>query len=32
VTEEVFMVVELQASFLEGASGKIKYHTAFSDV
>jgi putative acetyltransferase len=32
VTEEVFMVVELQAGFLEGASGKIKYHTAFSDV
>jgi len=32
VPEEVFMVVELQAGFLEGASGKIKYHTAFSDV
>jgi putative acetyltransferase len=32
VSEEVFMVVELQAGFLEGASGKIKYHTVFSDV
>ena len=32
VPEEVFMVVELQAGFLNGASGKIKYHAAFSDV
>jgi len=31
VPEEVFMVVELQTGFLRGASGKIKYHTAFSD-
>jgi putative acetyltransferase len=32
VPEEVFMVVELQAGFLNGASGKVKYHTAFGDV
>ncbi len=32
VPEEVFMVVELQAGFLNGASGKIKYHAAFSDI
>jgi putative acetyltransferase len=32
VPEEVFMVVELQRDFLRGASGKIKYHTAFSNV
>lgn len=32
VPEEVFMVVELQAAFLEGASGKVKYHSAFRDV
>ena len=32
VPEEVFMVVELQADFLRGASGKIKYHSAFSNV
>ncbi len=32
VPEEVFMVVELQAGFLDGASGTIKYHAAFSDV
>ena len=31
VPEEVFMVVELQAGFLRGTSGKIKYHPAFSD-
>lgn len=31
VPEEVFMVVELQAGFLDGASGKVKYHAAFSD-
>ena len=30
VPEDVFMVVELQKDFLRGASGKIKYHTAFS--
>jgi putative acetyltransferase len=32
VPEEVFMVAELQAGFLNGASGKVKYHTAFGDV
>lgn len=32
VAESAFMVVELQAGFLCGASGTIKYHTAFSDV
>jgi putative acetyltransferase len=32
VPEEVFMVVELQAGFLRGASGKVKYHSAFSNV
>jgi putative acetyltransferase len=32
VPEEVFMVVELQAGFLRGASGTIKYHAAFSKV
>ena len=30
VPEEVFMVMELQAGFLRGASGTIKYHAAFS--
>ena len=32
VPEEVFMVAELEAGFLDGASGKVKYHAAFSDV
>jgi len=32
VPEEVFMVVELQAGFLRGASGKVRYHAAFSNV
>jgi len=32
VPEEVFMVVELHAGFLNGASGTIKYHAAFSDL
>ena len=32
VPEEVFMVVELQAGFLRGASGKVKYHPAFGAV
>ncbi len=32
VPEEVFMIVELQASFLRGASGKVRYHAAFSNV
>jgi putative acetyltransferase len=31
VPEDVFMVVELQTGYLRGASGKIKYHTAFSE-
>jgi putative acetyltransferase len=30
VPEEVFMVVELDAGVLRGASGKVKYHPAFS--
>ena len=30
VPEEVFMVMELQGGFLRGASGKVKYHAAFS--
>lgn len=30
VPEEVFMVLALQPDFLQGASGKIKYHAAFS--
>lgn len=29
VPEEVFMVVELQAGFLRGTSGKVTYHAAF---
>ncbi|WKZ19768.1 MAG: N-acetyltransferase [Candidatus Jettenia sp. CY-1] len=32
VPKDVFMVVELQPGFLHGASGKIKYHAAFSNV
>jgi putative acetyltransferase len=32
VPEEAFMVVELQPGFLLGASGKVKYHAAFSNV
>jgi putative acetyltransferase len=32
VPEEVFMVVELQAGFLRGASGKVQYHAAFSNI
>lgn len=32
VAEGAFMVVELQVGFLCGASGTIKYHTAFSGV
>lgn len=32
VPVEVFMVVELQAVFLRGASGTVKYHAAFSNV
>ncbi len=30
VPEDVFMIVELQAGFLRGAFGTIKYHAAFS--
>ncbi|NCJ05010.1 GNAT family N-acetyltransferase [Synechococcales cyanobacterium C] len=32
VPEEVFMLVELQAGFLRGASGIVKYHTLFSNL
>lgn len=32
VAEEVFMVLELHAGFLDGASGSIKYHAAFRSV
>ena len=31
VPDEVFMAVELQADFLRDASGKVKYHAAFSN-
>lgn len=30
VPEEVFMAVELKPGYLDGASGKVKYHAAFS--
>jgi putative acetyltransferase len=32
VPEEAFMVVELEPGALRGASGRIKYHPAFSHV
>lgn len=32
VPEDVFMVLELHAGFLSGASGQIKYHAAFNNV
>jgi putative acetyltransferase len=32
VPEEAFMVVELQRGFLQDASGKVKYHVAFSNL
>ena len=32
VPEEVFMVVELEAGFLRDASGRVKYHIAFSNI
>ena len=32
VPQEAFMVVELHAGFLRGASGKVKYHPAFGAV
>lgn len=32
VPEEVFMILELQPDFLDGISGKLEYHSAFSSV
>ena len=32
VPQEAFMVVELKPGYLDRASGKIKYHAAFSDI
>ena len=32
VPEEAFMVVELKPGYLDSASGKVKYHDAFSDL
>ncbi len=32
VPEDVFMVLELQPGYLQGASGTIQYHAAFSSV
>ena len=32
VPDDVFMVVELHAGFLRGASGKVRYHAAFSNL
>ena len=32
VPEDVFMIVELHPNFLRGASGKVTYHAAFSNV
>ena len=32
VPEEVFMLVELEAGFLRDASGRVKYHIAFSNI
>ena len=32
VPQEAFMVVELEAGFLRGVSGTIKYHAAFKEV
>jgi putative acetyltransferase len=32
VSEEVFMVMELQPGYLRGISGSVKYHAAFSNV
>ncbi len=31
VPEDVFMVMELQAGFLDGVTGQVKYHSAFAD-
>ena len=32
VPEDAFMVLELEASYLAGVKGKVKYHSAFSNV
>lgn len=32
VPEEAFMVLELEPTYLTGAKGKVKYHSAFSNV
>lgn len=32
IPEDAFMVIELQPSYLTGAKGKVKYHSAFSNV
>jgi putative acetyltransferase len=32
VADEVFMLVELHAGYLRGASGKVEYHEAFNNV
>lgn len=32
VPEEAFMAIELAAGYLSGASGKVRYHTAFDSV
>ena len=32
VPEEVFMILELQPDFLDGISGKLEYHEAFSNL
>ena len=32
VPEEVFMILQLQSGFLDGVSGKVEYHSAFSSV
>ena len=32
VPEDVLMIIELQPGFLDGVSGKVIYHSAFSSV
>jgi putative acetyltransferase len=32
VPQQAFMVFELQPGYLDGASGKVKYHAAFNNV
>jgi len=32
VPEEAFMILELKPGYLDGSSGKVKYHAAFSDL